>query len=197
MLNEKYSYNGYNAQIIINKKAELDELFRLRILNRKQYSAKITELKRGWKQKSLLDIPAEELNNTEIVGTSFAQEEPDTDVFPPDMVGVTFTKCNLGNCNIPPGNIVECFNKHYKVQNDQEYWVVDKKLNPIEPLSPKRYDKFGLSKDPKDIPTEKMEKSIIVQAEETKIKQDRKDRIKAIATDDAALDLLIEKGDDI
>jgi len=142
----------------------------------KDYSAAISDMKRGWKRKSLVDEPAKDFNNTEIVSSCFAQDEPFTDVFPPGMTGVTFVgKCNLGNCNIPPGNTVEGFNKHYKTQNDGEYWVIDTELKPIEPLSPKRYERFALSKDPKDLPAEMMEESIIVQAEKAKAIEDEVD----------------------
>jgi len=199
-INQKYSYNGYDpkTQEIIDKKAELDLLFRQRILNRKEYSAAITAMKSGWKRKSLINEPASDFNNTEIVNSTFTQSEPFTDVFPPDMIGVIFrASCNLGNCNVPPGNTVECFNKQYKMQNDGEYWVVDTQLKPIEPLSPKQYDKYGLSKDPKDLPTETMRESVIWEAEINRIKEIRKNKILAIANDPIELDKLINEGGEL
>lgn len=226
MINQKYSYNGYNpkSQAIIDKKVELKEKliegikisksfyagkrneilllneqlknfeiilieYKLAIklirdelkqilkdndaLDYKGYSAACSAMKSGWKRKSLVNEPAKDFDNSEIVGSCFAQEEPFADVFPPAMTGVTFTgNCNLGNCNIPSGNTIIGTNRHYKEQNDGECWIVDSSLKPIEPLSPKRYDKFGLSKNPKDLPAEKMEESIIVTAAKEKLLQD-------------------------
>ena len=199
-MNVNYSYNGYMplSKEIIDKKNELKNKLLTKEITYKEYSKACTDMKRGWKRKSLLDVPVKELNNSEIVGSSFAQEKSFTDVFPSDMTGVTFRNCNLGNCNIPAGNTtVECFNKHYETQNDGEEWIVDETKKPIEPLNPKRYDKFNLSKDPKDLPPLPLVESIIVSAQNEKIKQDRKDKILSIANDPEKLQELIDSGKEL
>ena len=110
-------------------------------------------------RRKFKSIDAQEFNNTEIVGTCFYQENsPDSDIFPDEMAGVTFTKCNLDNVLIPLGNIVNggC-NRRIKVQNPTidnptpEDWILDNLGNPIEPVNKERFIKKGLSIDPKDI----------------------------------------------
>ena len=184
-INEKYSYNGFKWKHPILqemkednniKKAQLFSLRRLGKITKRQYLYELKELKRDYsfniaevkcsfKNKSFKDVPASEFNNTEIVRSGFAQEEPFTDVFNKDMTGVIFRKgCNLGNCNVPAGNTVECFNKHYEIQNDGEYWVVGKNRKPIEPIKLKGFIQFSLSIDPKDIPDKPLSQSILLTA---------------------------------
>ncbi len=109
--------------------------------------------------KSLRDIPVEELNSSIIMGSCFYQEnKPNTKVFPDNMRGVVFKRCNLDNAYIPPGNMVvlegadKCSNKNLKEQNDWEMWIVDGNMNPIEPLDKEDRIAAGVSIDPKDIP---------------------------------------------
>jgi len=195
-INKKYSYNGYDPALpeIIAKKIELNTLFQQRVLNRKEYSEACSKLKRGWKRKDLTKEPATDFNNSEIIGSTFAQDEHYTDVFPEGVENCILTKCNLGNCNIPTGFTVNGgTNKHYAKQNDGEYWVVDKQLKPVEPLIPQRYDEYGLSKNPKGLPSSPMGESIISQAEKVKAKQDRKSKIIAIVNDPEKLNNLIDK----
>ncbi len=200
MINEKYSYNGYNpdSKVTKEKKAELLKLFNSRILNRKQYSAAISDLKRCYKYKSLVGVDPAEFNNTEIIGTSFAQREPFTDVLPEGATNCILTNCNTNNCNIPKGFTINGgVNEHHKKQNNGEEWIVDDKLKPQTPLSPKQYDKYGLSKDPKNLPVEKLSISILLQAEINKKREDRKNKILEIVNDPSKLDKLIKSGKEL
>ena len=115
--------------------------------------------------KTFLDVPVKEFNNTLIVGSCFyQQEEPNKKVFPEGMKGVTFVKCNLDNVYISKGNKIEtgCHRK-LKSQNDLSDWVLDDELNPIEPMDKKEREKLGLSIDPKDIPKNKMTEPLLHQ----------------------------------
>jgi hypothetical protein len=117
----------------------------------------------------LTDRPASEFNNSEIIGSCFhIGNEPFSDVFPPDMTGVTFTKCSLSNCNIPVGNTVGagCQHRQINIQNDGEQWLLDKDEKPTEPLDKKRFQDLGLSIDPKDIPVTKLDTNITLQKEQ-------------------------------
>jgi hypothetical protein len=103
-----------------------------------------------------------ELNNSEIVGSCFHQNNPASRIFPENMTGVTFQGCNLDNTIVPPGNTVEntCCHKSFGVENDGEYWLLDASLKPVSPLKPDRYDKLNLSKDPKDLPLNRLDEPI-------------------------------------
>jgi hypothetical protein len=118
--------------------------------------------------QDLSKLDAKEFNNTVIVGSCFYQQKaPDTIVFPSDIVGVTFRKCNLDNVFIPFGNNIESgTNKKLAEQNDKATWIVDKDLKPIEPLNKDEFIKLKLSIDPKDIPTEKVAISVVTAKEE-------------------------------
>ena len=118
------------------------------------------------------DIEASEFDNTEIVGSCFYQESewdsdslavtpknPNVDVFPANMTGVTFKRCNLDNCKIPTGNALGERNAHQKIRvmNDNEDWVLNDSDNkPLEPLNKKQFIQDGKSIDPKDIPAVKV-----------------------------------------
>ena len=107
---------------------------------------------KSWKRQSFTGKDPAEFNDSEIVGAGFSQNEPFTDVFPALISKVKFINCNLDNCNIPAGATVEGgTNKHFKEQADGELWIVDAALKPTVPLKPHRFDKWGVSKDPKDI----------------------------------------------
>lgn len=121
-----------------------------------------------------------EFNNTEIVGSCFAQffdvgdVVPGTggkSIFPAGMTGVTFTRCNLDNVHVPAGNTVGdgCTNKTIQRKNDLEDWVL-KKNGSWEALLPNDatgFSEFGLSADPNDIPgTKRNGKSLIAEAME-------------------------------
>ena len=112
--------------------------------------------------KDLTRESASDFNNSEIIGSCFYQQiAPETQVFPSGITGVKFSKCNLDNVLIPPGNTIEggCHRK-IKVQNDLEDWFLDNSLKPVEPMSKKKFIELGISTDPKDIPATKLDKRV-------------------------------------
>jgi len=195
-INKKYSYNGYNPKdpAIIRKKAFLKKQLLDRYLNRKEYSEACTAMKRGFKGQSFLLTDAEEFNESEVVGSSFIQKEPYTDVFPPYLTKVIFQDCNLDNCVIPDGaTVVGGTNQHYKSQNDGEDWLVDQSLNPVRPLKEARFDRCKLSKLPRDIPKEMVDEPITTTNDPQKIEIDK---IDSLAKDRARLkQVLIDSGE--
>ena len=142
---------------------------------------------KSWKrQQFTAEDPADFAG--EIIGACFSQDEPFTDVFPATMTGVTFTKCNLDNCNIPAGNTVNGgTNKQLKTQNDGEIWLVDGTLAPTAPLEPERFDKYGFSKDPADIPITPTEESIVFTRE-----KEIDEKINNISLDRARLEQILK-----
>lgn len=91
------------------------------------------------------------LPGTIIRGSCFYQEgRPDSHIFPEDMTGVTFERCNLDNCYIPPGNTlaeqagIPCTNKQVLVQNDLRDWILDDKGEPVEVISAKAWKANGI-----------------------------------------------------
>jgi len=195
-----FNHNNYDPKnpAIINNKRKLKKQLQKKKISYKQYSAACTAMKSGWKYQDLRDIPPEEFSNKIITGSSFQQREPFTDMFPQGVVNCTLRRCVCINCNIPKGFTLEhTRNDHIKAQNDGEYWTVDNQLKPVRPLSPKRYDEYGLSKDPKDLPSKPLSQSIIMTAEEEKKKQDRKDKILSIVNDPDKLNELIDKGEQL
>ena len=96
----------------------------------------------------------------DIVGSSFYQEmdtseqEVSRNIFPSEMVGVEFKRCNLDNVFMPGGNTVakNCSHRLIRCQNDLNDWVVDENNVPIEPVNKKYRLSQGLNVDPKDIP---------------------------------------------
>lgn len=105
--------------------------------------------------QSLIGRPTAEFNDSEIFGACFSQDDYSS-VFPPDMTGVIFRRCNLINCYIPAGNIVlpDCNNLRLGRQNDREMWILDGDGNPVEPHSKKAFLRFGLSIDPASLPVQ-------------------------------------------
>ncbi len=78
-------------------------------------------------------IERDDMNGQAIIGSCFSQERPDTIVFPPDLIGVTFIDCNLDNCTIPDGNTVQGGSRRrILVQGDGFDWIVDADNNPVE-----------------------------------------------------------------
>jgi len=101
----------------------------------------------------------------EVIGSCFQQAEPDTEVFPPGTVA-TFIKCNLNNCRIPAGcKVVGGCNHQHREQNDGEEWILDQDGKPVKPLHHEQFGRLGLSIDPHDIPSRKLEKSVTETAE--------------------------------
>lgn len=107
-------------------------------------------------------IEAKGLNGQTIEGSCFSQEEPDSRIFPDDMKGVTFIRCNLMNVHIPDGNtIIDCQTTRYKVQNDLNDWEVDENDIPTNVMDYMWFYKNGvIHPDPKEIPAEPVEKLV-------------------------------------
>lgn len=97
-----------------------------------------------------------------VYASNFSQKTPDTFVFPKDMKGVTFVKCNLDNVIVPEGNtVLDCSQKRYQAQNDLNDWIVNEAYEPLMPVNHKQFTKRGLSVPTPDmIPLEKPEKPI-------------------------------------
>lgn len=105
------------------------------------------------------DLSKREMKDIAIFGSCFSNETPNAHVFPDDMTGVTFVRCNLDNCFIPEGNeTFECSQRRFKVQNDNNDWIVNDEGQPIEPINAFAFRKRNLPV-PKasDIPKEKVE----------------------------------------
>ena len=121
--------------------------------------------------KILTDTAPEEWNDTEVVNSCFYNETPLTKVFPDGIKGVKFIACNLDNIVIPEGCTVEGgTNKLIQVQKDGEDWILDKDLNPVEPVNKAMFVKLGLSIDPVALPL--AESAVSVTMEERKIRED-------------------------
>jgi len=148
---------------------------------------------KSFKRKSMLNIPAKEFNDSETIGSGFYQDEPFSNVFPPDINGVVFVDCNLDNVNIPAGaTVVRGTNKHYKTMNDQEYWIVDKQGNPIEPRDKADFIKCKLSILPGDIPVQPLKEAITWTHDPKRIEREKIENLKS---DDARLkQILIDSG---
>src|SRR3990167_1381756 len=97
-----------------------------------------------------------------IYGSCFSQEIPDNHIFPDNMTGVTFIKCNLDNVFIPNGNtVIDCSQRRYQVQNDLNDWILNSDNTPKEPIDAKIFTKLNLPIPlPKDIPTKKVAERI-------------------------------------
>ena len=109
--------------------------------------------------QSFKTVDASEFNNTTIIGSNFWQNDrPHSDIFPNGMTGVVFKRCNLDNVSVPLGNTIdaESCNVQTKIQNDNEYWIVDAQEKPIEPQEKERFEALGLSVAVQDIPPVKM-----------------------------------------
>lgn len=75
-----------------------------------------------------------DLSGKVIYSTLFYSETPNTKIFPDDMTGVTFIKCNLDNIIIPEGNtLIESSNISFKAQDDGRDWILEDG-QPVEVL---------------------------------------------------------------
>jgi len=180
------NHNDYDphSEYIIWYKKELRKKLGKKKIPYKEYSKQCSAMKAGFKNKTLLDVPVEKFNDQTLVNSCIAQREPNTKVFPDGIVNCTLKDWNTINCVIPAGITLDG-GVHHQVmsQNDMEYWIVDNALKPVSPLSPKMYDKYGLSKDPKDLPPTPLAEDIIVTAEKEKAEQDRKAYILDVVND--------------
>ena len=117
---------------------------------------------------TFIDKSASDFNNTIIKGSCFYQEnKPDSHIFPEDIKGVIFEKCNLDNVYIPLGNtIIDCCHRKIKIQNDLEDWILDNDLKPKTPIRKSDYERLDISTKPENIPVSKKEISVIREKEE-------------------------------
>lgn len=105
----------------------------------------------------------ENLNGLTIYASCFSQEVPDTHIFPENMTGATFVRCNLDNVYIPAGNTVElCSQRKFKAQNDLCDWLLNPDLTPKEPIEKEAYLSLGISINPADIPIVPLTGNIII-----------------------------------
>lgn len=162
-INLNFSYNGFKPEDRVNLEA-LKSSFKNKLINYKDYTKAVSDIKRGFKHKTFLNLSVSEFNNSDIVNSNFSQEFPFTDVFPNNISNVNFVNCNLNNCNIPQGcTLVNCTNKHFELQNDGEHWVINNNHEPIEPLDIKKFNKAKLDTKPNSIPSKKVSVPISVE----------------------------------
>ena len=144
------------------------------------------------KRKSFVETSPSDFSNSIIVGASFYQSAPYTVVFPEGVENCELKNCNVDNCVLPSGFSVSgsTTNKHFKVQNDGENWIVSDKLAPIAPMHADAFDKCCLSKDPIDIPAVKVEEPVTFTNDPDRIMQEKLDVLKE---NDAELKAIIEE----
>lgn len=146
-----------------------------------------------FKRQSFLLTPAKDFDSTDIVGSSFYQTEPYTNVFPDNIKAVRFIRCNMDNCVIPSGaTVIGGTNKHFKTMNDQEYWIVDTEMKPIAPRDVDRFIVSKVSVSPDSIPKSPLAEPITYTKDPVRLEQKAIDSLK---NDDSALkQILIDAG---
>ena len=144
-----------------------------------------------FRKQDLRGADPAEFSDSVIVGACFYQKEPYTNALPDGVTNCELKDCNVDNCVLPAGFTVSgsTTNKHFKVQNNQEKYLVDAELKPITPVNGAAFDKCRLSKDPKDIPAEKLAEPITFTHDPDRILQEK---VEALKTDEAELVKIIE-----
>ena len=119
-------------------------------------------------EEALKAIPAEEWNNSTIVGSCFYVEGEPRKICPDDVVGVIFSACNLDNRILPKGasmmakgheksrGLPNCRNRIKKQTDLQDWqckWADD---SPVMPQDAKTRKRLGLSCDPKALPEKEL-----------------------------------------
>lgn len=118
--------------------------------------------------KTFTDLPADEFTGITITGSCFYQEGEEREIFPPEAKNITFKKCNLDNVVLPANSkVVSCSQMRIVKQNDKCDWFVDKDKKPIEPVGKAAFLRAGISVQPKDIPSEMLDKSVLDAADKT------------------------------
>lgn len=112
-------------------------------------------LRKGTKDYKSKPIPS----GTTVYAMRFDAEQPNTEVFHPDMTGVTFLWCHLNNVALPAGNtIIGPFVPYeYETLNDLRDWKLDAQGQPEKLIDEEYWIKEGYSTDPKDIPIKKID----------------------------------------
>jgi hypothetical protein len=104
----------------------------------------------------------------QIINVNISQSGPNTVIMPENAVCELY-RVNANGCYLPSGatmytcdGVDSCNHQHVE-QNDREQWKVDKDtLEPIEPLDTKAFDRWGVSKDPLDIPAIRQSEPILI-----------------------------------
>lgn len=100
----------------------------------------------------------QDLSGKVIYASCFYNETPNTVIFPKDMKGVTFIKCNLDNIIVPEGNtLIESYNRWIQAQSDgQDWYVYEDDLEPIVPFNYVVYFEKGMKMpSPEDLKDKK------------------------------------------
>jgi hypothetical protein len=121
------------------------------------FDGKQIEISDEWSRRdfTMQSLHEAEIRPCIIYQSCFAQEKPDTEVFPPDMLGVTFINCNLDNVKLPVFNeVIGGSQRRISIQNDLRDWEVDEDGQPIKVLNEKEWAAKDLSIDPRDIPAQ-------------------------------------------
>jgi hypothetical protein len=118
----------------------------------------------SFKGNTFINVDPAEFNDTEIVGSSFYQQDrPRTKVFPDGTKNLELVRCNLDNVEVQPEITIKGgTNKQILAQKDGNFWIVDKSNKPIEPREKARYIELGLSVKPADLPATQLAEPITV-----------------------------------
>ena len=160
---------------------------------RTEFNKGLIDLKLPFKGKTFVDVDPAEFSDSEIVGTSFYQDgKPGTKVFPAGVKNLLLTGCDLNNVDTSDPEITvgaHCCNHQVAIQNNLEFYKLDKDGNPVSPLDEAAFDKCSLSKNPADIPVEKLAEPITITNDPDVIMQKKLDLLKM---NDTELKAIIE-----